>query len=747
MQRVDQVLERIRELPLSPVVARILQAVRDEKAGTREIAKIISQDQAFTARLLRIANSPYYGQYRPVTTLSQAVPILGISTITSLALALFSFGYFQSQDDGRLSMKQLWMHCLKCAFWSKQIALRIGHASAEEAFIAGLLHDMGKAVFYRFFEKDLLEAFEIAQTRDIDLSEAERIILGIDHAAAGEIMAQKWSLPPILQYSIGYHHRPSSLPESVEDAVRKTVSVVHLSDYLSELFPVEPHPGSRCEKIEEGVWSLLDLDQESCQELYEVVSGEMEESLAFFEPLHTSSRTGTKNLSHKNGTRSAKPNPSSSVRLEPQQRAAPVARSSEETMEKFSRFTEAGNQIALLAGLDDLLPNIASQAIALLKADAVEVLVPNEQGLKVAGAAGDSYLLGKIIPCGNSLAGWVAKMGESIMISDIAKAPPSLEKSIFERAGFKSHLLLPVEWAGKQMAVLSFHNRKEQEWSSQEVALFSPFLGLVGVALENARLYQKASSEAAELERLNVELSRALSLRTKFLATVSHELRTPLSVIMGYSQLVLESHYGEPGDGIRDALGRISNEAKVQMRLITTLLDIAQLETGTFPMHYEATDLIALLDEVFEHAAALLKEKPTVLERDCDRNLPLIFTDKSRLKQILGQLLDNAAKFTQEGKIILRASARDDGVEIAVEDTGIGIDPDNLTVIFEGFRQVEEADNRCFGGLGSGLYLVRRLLEILGGRISVESRLGEGSTFRVWLPMRARDCPAPGTQA
>ncbi len=125
----------------------------------------------------------------------------------------------------------------------------------------------------------------------------------------------------------------------------------------------------------------------------------------------------------------------------------------------------------------------------------------------------------------------------------------------------------------------------------------------------------------------------------------------------------------------------------------------------------------------------------------------MIFTDKSRLKQILGQLLDNAAKFTQEGKIILRASARDDGVEIAVEDTGIGIDPDNLTVIFEGFRQVEEADNRCFGGLGSGLYLVRRLLEILGGRISVESRLGEGSTFRVWLPMRARDCPAPGTQA
>src|SRR4029077_718861 len=142
MHRVERILERITALPFSPVAAKILELAQDERVGAREIARIIAQDQAFTARLLKIANSPYYGQTRAVTTVVQAVPVLGIDTITSLALALFSFSSLSQDDNAVLSLRDLWEHSMGCAFWGRRIAKQIDHPAPEETFIAGLLHDM-----------------------------------------------------------------------------------------------------------------------------------------------------------------------------------------------------------------------------------------------------------------------------------------------------------------------------------------------------------------------------------------------------------------------------------------------------------------------------------------------------------------------------------------------------------------------------------------------------------------------------
>jgi SAM-dependent methyltransferase len=161
MQAVERVLQRVTDLPFSPVAAKILQLAHDERVGCREIASLVAQDQAFTARLLKIANSSYYGQTRAVTTVSQAVPVLGIDTVSSLALALVSFSFLAHDHNPILTLWDLWEHSVGCAVWGRQIARRIGH-HAEEAFIAGLLHDMGKALFYRFFKSEFLEAIKRA---------------------------------------------------------------------------------------------------------------------------------------------------------------------------------------------------------------------------------------------------------------------------------------------------------------------------------------------------------------------------------------------------------------------------------------------------------------------------------------------------------------------------------------------------------------------------------------------------------
>ncbi|MBI2229471.1 MAG: HDOD domain-containing protein [Deltaproteobacteria bacterium] len=267
MRRVDKLLERITALPFSPVVIKILELAREDRAGVREIAKLIAPDQAFTARLLKIANSPYYGQARPVTTVAQAVPVLGFDTISSLALALNIFTSNAPDDGAILTLRDLWEHSMICACWARQIARRIHHPAPEEAFVAGLLHDMGQALFYRYFKSEFLEAVMKARSENVNLLEAERSVFGADHQGAGAMVAQRWNLPPLLIQSIEYHHQPHSLPEEVDARVHKTVAIVHVADVLAHGSLISRGIEDDSYAVDEAVWTFLQLEQADCLEL------------------------------------------------------------------------------------------------------------------------------------------------------------------------------------------------------------------------------------------------------------------------------------------------------------------------------------------------------------------------------------------------------------------------------------------------------------------------------------------------
>jgi signal transduction histidine kinase/HD-like signal output (HDOD) protein len=721
--RVDRVIERVTQLPFSPIAMKILEVAWDERAGARDMAKIIVLDQAFTARLLRIANSPFYGQSREVTTVSQAVAILGMDAIASLALTLFTFGSFSEEENEILSIAQLWEHCLGTGVWARAIATLAGHGTPEEAFIAGLLHDMGKVLLYRFFKRELLEAIGIAETEGVSLSEAEQRTLGTDHAVVGQAAANQWGFPPLLRYSIAFHRTPLELPRNTDEPVRKTVAIVHVADLLCESSEIGRGGDRGDEIVDDAVWELLEVTQDECKEMVGDVLAEIEKSREIYaSALGWKSRAGKKE-SKKTGARVTEKVSSS--------RPAPARG---QTSAYLSRFVEAGKQIAVLAGLDELLPNIAAQAMTLLGADAAEVLVPKDGVFEVAGTAGIDGLLGKKIPSEKSLAGWVAEMKEAMAIAEIDRAPASWEKDFFAAAGFRAHLLLPVEWAGKSVAVLSVHCRRERQWSPQDIGYFNTFVGLAGVALENARLYRESEEKAVTFQKLNQALQEALRVKEKFLHIVSHELRTPLSIIMAYPGMILNNIFGETTPPIRDGMKKILKAAKHLLTMIDNILDLSQLEGNLLKARREPVDLAALLDETAEPAMTLIEGKPIAFERDYRTPLPTVYTDPRRLKQVVTCLLDNAAKFTPRGAIVLGAAGVENGVEIFVKDTGIGIEAKDQEAIFDRFRQIDDGDNRTFGGLGLGLYTARRLLDLIEGKISVESRVGEGSTFRVWLP-------------
>lgn len=736
MLPVQRVLERVTDLPLSPVAAKILQLAHDDRAGAREIANVVAQDQAFTARLLKIANSPYYGQSRTVTTVMQAVPVLGIDTISSLALALFSFGSFANDNDPVLRLRDLWEHSMGCAVWARRIARHIGHNAADETFTAGLLHDMGKTLFYRFFKNEFIAAVQGAKRDGGELIEAERAVLGIDHPTAGAAVARKWNLPAVLSQAVEYHHRPLSLPSDVTGAIRKTVAIVHVADCLCEHHQVGCGGDSVALSIENEVWTLLDIDLASCVELYDAVSAELDAFRQVFDLSTTAGKkplpgAGHANPSRENVTRPIGAGVKADQPAELEAGAAP-------TLDDFAKVMDAGKCLALLAGLEALYPNIAAQTMALVNADAAHVFVARDDGLEAAGAAGFAALTGRCFPSEPSLIGWVARMGESMVIEDIAKANRSWEKDLFSVAGLKSHWIVPVNWAGQRLAVLCISARAPRRWTARDIALIDVFVGFVAVALENARLYRDAAERAETLAGLNQKLAEALRVKARFLATVSHELRSPLFVMNGYANLIVEESLGPIAPAMRNAVDKIVQQGDLLMRLISSVIEVSQMETGSLTVNPTPVNFTELLDEAAATMRQVIGERSIDFVADYDCGCQPFVTDRARVKQVLGQLLGNAAKFTPSGgKIRLSARVDERGAEVIVEDSGIGIDGAHQRIIFEGFRQVEDEDKRRYEGLGIGLYLARGWIELLGGEITLDSQVGQGSRFRLWLPRTA----------
>lgn len=242
---------------------------------------------------------------------------------------------------------------------------------------------------------------------------------------------------------------------------------------------------------------------------------------------------------------------------------------------------------------------------------------------------------------------------------------------------------------------------------------------MASVVLENARLM-----EAVE---------RASRLKSEFMATMSHELRTPLNVIIGYVQLLLEGAFGELHPGQRESLQRVAANARELLDLIDATLDFSRLESGRVEVVLEPVDLTGLADELAEETRDASRKPGVALHWEVEPGRRF-WTDRVKLKVIVKNLLQNALKFTERGEVRVGMRPVGETLVVEVRDTGIGIEPAARERIFDAFQQGGEQVAQRYGGVGLGLFIVRQLVEILGGSIEVESEPGQGTTFRVQVP-------------
>jgi signal transduction histidine kinase len=250
-----------------------------------------------------------------------------------------------------------------------------------------------------------------------------------------------------------------------------------------------------------------------------------------------------------------------------------------------------------------------------------------------------------------------------------------------------------------------------------------------------ARGIAQLGSLALESAELVERLEHANQLKSKFLATVSHELRTPIHIITGYHEMLLDGALGPLNPEQADILDRAAFSAVELSALITAILDVSRLEAGRVQVDLTEIELDRLIHEIDKEVQALVAEKAGLrFAWEIDTAPGTLTTDRMKLKIVLKNLISNGIKFTDSGEVVARIVERLKGIEFSVRDTGAGIAAAKRDEIFEAFRQGDSSATRRHGGVGLGLYIGKNFVELLGGRIYVDSTPGRGSTFFVWLP-------------
>lgn len=291
--------------------------------------------------------------------------------------------------------------------------------------------------------------------------------------------------------------------------------------------------------------------------------------------------------------------------------------------------------------------------------------------------------------------------------------------------------------AGKPQPITSEHTLPSQEQAEPEM--------LQRTLAELDRTKNLLESEVTARQLAERELRKAKDIteatiraREEFLATMSHELRTPLSVVLGYADLLEGGEFGGLTEQQTDVLKRVKKNAGDLLSLIDALLDASHLQMGRSSLSLTDVRLGDFLEEVWKETQDLRALSPLEFVYDVQDAETMLRTDVEKIKIVVKNLLNNARKFTDHGQVVLRGRKKDAGVEICIVDTGIGMEKEEIPFIFKPFRKVGNTETQRRGGAGLGLYIGKNFLEVMGGTITVESEVGRGSIFRIWLPIALR---------
>jgi signal transduction histidine kinase len=384
--------------------------------------------------------------------------------------------------------------------------------------------------------------------------------------------------------------------------------------------------------------------------------------------------------------------------------------------------------------LQTVLNTLAESATRLCAADRGVILMPDGEVYRVNATSGyspeaEQYALEHPLrPDRGSGSGRAALEGRAIHIPDVLADPEYTSVGYQKAFGYRTILGVPLLRDGTTIGVLALNRDRVNPFTDKQIELATTFADQAVIAIENVRLFDEIQDKSRQLEV-------ASQHKSQFLANMSHELRTPLNAILGYSELMADGAYGEPSEKMLGILKRLEANGKHLLGLINDVLDLSKIEAGQLVLElsdYSIQDIAQTVRSTLEPLAA---DKKLAFKVEVATELPPGRGDGRRLAQVLINLVGNAIKFTDTGEVAIKAEANNGSFYVSVRDTGPGISAADQAKLFQEFQQADNAITKKKGGTGLGLAISKRIVEMHGGKIWVESQVGQGSTFAFTLPV------------
>ncbi len=423
---------------------------------------------------------------------------------------------------------------------------------------------------------------------------------------------------------------------------------------------------------------------------------------------------------------------------------ASLFRESETRAQQLSVLNKIGAAVSQSLNLEMVLNEAIKKMIEALNFDAcwIYMLNPSESELDLKAYTGFSEETAREMlrrKLGVGITGKIFETGKRLAFEDLQNDIDYNQLSAQNRIGalgFASAAGFPIMAKDKVIGVLHLANKTKRQFAPDELQLIESITQAIGVAAENARLFEQVNQKTAELGQMNHDLQEANRAKSEFIAAMSHELRTPLNVIMGNAELTGDSFFGEVNADQKNAMAKIRHHGQFLLKLVNDVLALSRLDAKKMSLELATVNISELVTHAHSHVEQLNRLKGLDVRWDVESGVPDIVTDPTKLEEILQNLIGNAFKFTPEGRIDVRIrNLREQSrVEFCVADTGIGIEADDMDRIFRAFEQIREAHTGEFNGVGLGLNIVKKYLDLMKGDIHVESHVGEGSTFTFSLP-------------
>ncbi len=404
---------------------------------------------------------------------------------------------------------------------------------------------------------------------------------------------------------------------------------------------------------------------------------------------------------------------------------------------ELKALAETGRVISSSLDLDGVLSTILEHACEISETGGGAIYVFDEargEFLHAAGRNMGTELIREVrmhpIRLGEALIGQCGARREAVSIEDLTKVAPHPLFDLHLNAGVRALLAVPLLHLDKVIGALVVRRKQPGSFARETVALLQSFAAQSAIAVHNARLFKEVEEKRREVEIVSQH-------KSQFVANMSHELRTPLAAILGYAELLKEGVYGGLPEKSTPIVGRIQSNGTHLLSLINTVLDLSKIEAGQFSLSMTEYALDSMVENVRVATELLAEGKKLALKTDVVSGLPHGMGDEQRLTQVLLNLVGNAIKFTDKGEVRITANLKGDRFTVGVTDTGPGIPADEQQKIFQQFHQVDNSNTKRKGGTGLGLAIAKQIVEMHGGRIWVESSIGQGSTFGMEFPVRA----------